>query len=140
MNHSTSPLLRFIRGVAAPGADGPDAELLARFVRQRDEAAFTALVQRHGPAVLAACQRVLHNPHDVEDAFQATFLVLARKAGSIRNPALLGNWLYGVACRVALRARADLAQRRVKEAQAVRPAEDREPAVVWEDLRPVLDE
>ena len=86
-------------------ADAPedDAELVRRFVADRDEAAFAALVRRHGPMVLGVCRRVLRDPHDAEDAFQATFLVLARRAGSLRRGALAG-WLYTTARRSALRA------------------------------------
>src|SRR5262245_16409327 len=131
MSSDASPVLRFIRRVAVPLADSTDAELLGRFVRQRDEEAFTALLQRHGPTVLGVRRRVLHNPHDAEDAFQATFLVLARKAGAVGKPKLLGNWLYGVACRVALKARTDIARRRLKESQAVPVSpEDAVPEVV----------
>ena len=91
--------------------------------------------------VMGVCRRLLGNHHDAEDAFQATFLVLARKARSIGRPELLGNWLYGVACRIALKARAQIAKRLLKEGQAVRPtAEEVIPDVVWTDLRPVLDE
>jgi polysaccharide biosynthesis/export protein len=82
-----------------------DGELLRRFATASDAAAFETLVQRHGPMVLGVCRRVLHDTHTAEDAFQATFLVLVRKARAIRRPELLGNWLYGVAYRVASRAR-----------------------------------
>ena len=78
--------------------------LLDRFVAHRDEAAFEAIVSRHGPMVLGVCRRVLDDPADIEDAFQATFLVLVRRSGSLRNPELLANWLYGVAHRVSVRA------------------------------------
>ncbi len=97
-----------------------EGQLLERFVARRDGAAFEAMVARHGPMVLGVCRRVLRDPHDVEDAFQATFLVLVRKAGSLRRRDLLGNWLYGVAYRVALRARASSSRRRAIEAQVGR--------------------
>ena len=80
-----------------------EGELLERFVTRRDEAAFEALVARHGPTVLGVCRHLLRDPNDVDDAFQATFLVLVKKAGSVRQCELLGNWLYGVAYRVASR-------------------------------------
>src|SRR4051794_38279075 len=83
-----------------PPFDGP---LLERFVAHRDEAAFEELVARHGPMVLNVCRRIVPDSSAAEDAFQATFLVLVRKAGSIRNRNLLGNWLYGVAYRTATR-------------------------------------
>src|SRR3954464_10490332 len=94
-----------------------DGQLLARFTAHRDELAeiaFEALVRRHGPMVLRVCQQVLGDWHTAEDAFQATFLILARRAGSIRQPELLGHWLYGVALRTAREARMrdDLRRRR----------------------------
>src|SRR5271163_4121589 len=100
-------LLHQLRGlVGAPAAgDHDDAVLLERYVQGRDEAAFTALIQRHGPVVLGVCRRLLGNAADADDAFQATFLVLLRKAGSVRRGSALGCWLYGVACRVAAKAR-----------------------------------
>ena len=82
-----------------------EGQLLDRFATSRDESAFEALVERHGPMVLGVCRQLLRDPNDVDDAFQATFLVLVRKAGTLRQKELLGNWLYGVAYRVALRAR-----------------------------------
>src|SRR5271166_3520211 len=82
-----------------------ESQLLDRFTTARDEAAFEALVELHGPMVLGVCRQFLRDSNDVDDAFQATFLVLVRKAGSLRQKDLLGNWLYGVACRVALRSR-----------------------------------
>jgi RNA polymerase sigma factor (sigma-70 family) len=99
--------------------DGPtDAQLVESFVTRRDEAAFEALLRRHGAMVLGVCRRVLRHTQDAEDAFQATFLVLARKAGSLRSRELLGNWLYGVAQRTAMKARAMTLKRREKEQKA----------------------
>jgi RNA polymerase sigma factor (sigma-70 family) len=85
--------------------------LLRRFTVQRDADAFELLVRRHGPMVLSVCRRMLRDPHAAEDAFQATFLVLVRKAASLRKPELLGNWLYGVAYRIALRGRLQMTRR-----------------------------
>ncbi len=96
--------------------DVSDAELLERFVASRDEAAFAALMARHGPMVIGVCRRLLRHAQDAEDAFQATFLILVRKAASIGKRELLGNWLYGVAMRVAARARVLAAKRRTREA------------------------
>ena len=135
-------LMRFLRGLAAHGGgDAADGQLLHRFATRHDEAAFAALVGRHGPVVWGVCRRVLRDPNDAEDAFQATFLVLARKAASVARPDLLGNWLYGVACRTAREARARAARRRAKERQAAAvAAADPAADVDWADLRPVLDE
>jgi RNA polymerase sigma-70 factor (ECF subfamily) len=102
-----------------PGqADAPDAQLLQRFVSERDQHAFTALLKRHGPMVLGVCARVLGDSGEAEDAFQATFLVLVRRAGSLGRPELLGNWLYGVAYRTAQKARLSAARRRQHEDRA----------------------
>ena len=95
----------FGEGTLTGLGDGP---LLERYLTRRDEDAFEALVDRHGPMVLGLCRRMLRDPGDIEDAFQATFLVLARKAPTIRDRDLLSNWLYGVAYRVARRARATM--------------------------------
>jgi RNA polymerase sigma factor (sigma-70 family) len=100
---------RLFRGGAIIGLT--ESELIDRFARGRDEAAFEALLARHGPMVLGVCRQLLRDPNDVDDAFQAVFLVLVRKAGTLRRGDLLGNWLYGVAYRVARRARASSARR-----------------------------
>ena len=89
-----------------------DGQLLDRFVERREEAVFEAIVRRHGPMVWGVCRRVLRDHHDAEDAFQATFLVLARKAASVMTREKLGNWLYGVAYQTAMKARAMRAKRR----------------------------
>ena len=107
---------RFRRAVLGrDGAGLTDGQLLDRFLRERDETAFAALVRRHGPMVLAVCRRVLRHDQDAEDAFQATFIVLVRKASAIGRRELLGNWLYGVAYRTALEARSVASRRRTKE-------------------------
>jgi DNA-directed RNA polymerase specialized sigma24 family protein len=101
-----SSLLAYLRRVLGPLADSgtADEQLLARFAEQRDEVAFETLVRRYGPMVFGVCRRLLARSHDAEDAFQATFLVLARKAGSIGRRELVGHWLYRVAYRIARRA------------------------------------
>ncbi len=122
-----------------------DGQLLERFATRRGpaaEAAFEGLVARHGSMVLRVCRAVLRDPHDVEDAFQATFLVLVRKADSIGERDLLGPWLYGVAHRVALKARGQAARRRKREGTAADAEADpgRVAEAPWIDLRPVLHE
>ncbi len=118
-----------------------DGHLLERFIRERDEPAFAELVRRHGPMVLGVCRRVLDNPHDAEDCFQAAFMVLVRKAESIRPSSMVGNWLYGVAYRTALEARKLAARRRIIEKKKFaepRP-EEASSASAWQELRPALD-
>ncbi|WP_074308925.1 RNA polymerase sigma factor [Singulisphaera sp. GP187] len=110
-------LLRSVRSLFEAGTTGglTDGQLLDRFLTHRDEAAFEALVTRHGPMVFDVCRNVLNDPHDAEDAFQATFLILAWRAGSIRLRDSLGSWLFGVARRAANRLRTDQARRRGHE-------------------------
>jgi RNA polymerase sigma factor (sigma-70 family) len=121
------------------GAGPTDGQLLGRFVAGRDEASFAALVRRHGPMVLGVCRRVLRDYHDAEDAFQATFLILARKAASVVRRESVGCWLYQVAYHTALEASATSARRRARE----RPMKDMpHPEVAppeAQDWRPLLD-
>jgi RNA polymerase sigma factor (sigma-70 family) len=118
----TKSLLRGIRHTLAHAAGGPDTvpdeQLLAAFVNQGDVSAFAGIVRRHGSLVLAACRQVLRDEADVEDAFQATFLVLLRKAASVRRGQALSGWLFRVAHRLALEARAKADRRRQREARA----------------------
>jgi len=131
-----SAIGRFAAILEAQGQN--DGELLERFIRQKDEAAFATLVRRQGPMVLGVCRRVLGNEHDAEDAFQATFFVLARKAASVRPRGRVGTWLYGVAYRTAQEARRAATRRRAREAKAMPRVEVSEQ--VHDDLRQVLDE
>jgi RNA polymerase sigma factor (sigma-70 family) len=121
--------------------DQSDTELLERFAGAKDETAFVELVRRYGPMVLGVCRKMLRHEQDAEDAFQATFLVLARKAGSIRDAAALPNWLYGVACRLAARAKSTAWRRQVRE---VLLEESLDPAALTgpdpDDVGPVLYE
>jgi RNA polymerase sigma factor (sigma-70 family) len=135
-----STAVRRMRSLAAPPADGlSDRELLKRFIKSRDDAAFAMLVNRHGPTVLGVCRRVLNNNHDAEEAFQATFLVLSRRAASIRKTASIGCWLYGVAFRVASRLKSRLARTPRTGTLPDVPAESNDD-VSWRDVRRVLDE
>jgi len=127
-----NPLLQFLRKLT--GGDAPlvpDPELLGRFARDADRSAFELLLWRHGPMVLRTCQAVLRDPHDAEDAFQATFLVLARKAGSIGRREALGGWLYRVAHRLAVK----LHRQRQRRAGHERQGPDLE-ALVGEAAQP----
>jgi RNA polymerase sigma factor (sigma-70 family) len=133
--------LRFLRKVAAPRAGGEttDAELLERFAATSEEAAFTALVQRHGPMVFGVCRSILQDADDADDAFQATFLVLVKKATSIAKAGSVASWLHGVAYRIASKARGAAARRRQQERQApIMSGSEPEHEAVWRDLRPLL--
>jgi RNA polymerase sigma-70 factor (ECF subfamily) len=129
------------RMLAADVAGVSDGELLSRYLAKRDENAFAAIVRRHGPMVLGVCHRILRNGSDIDDAFQATFLVLVRKADTIRPRGMVGNWLYGVAYQTAVRARSLLAKRRSREVQMAKMPETAAPdtAELWADLQPLLD-
>jgi RNA polymerase sigma factor (sigma-70 family) len=133
---------RIFGGGTVAGMD--EGELLRRFATRRDPSALEALVVRHGPMVLGVCRRVLVNRDASEDAFQATFLILARKAGSIRDPDRLGPWLHGVAHRVALRSRADRARRQARERtgteEPAMAAASSEPDFDRSELKSTLDE
>jgi RNA polymerase sigma factor (sigma-70 family) len=135
-------LLDHIRRLALQGMGErrTDGQLLELFISARDEAAFALLLRRHGAMVWSVCRRVLGNAHDADDAFQATFLVLVRKADSIRPREAVGNWLYGVAYRTALEARGRIARRRAKEQplQDV-PSAENKPQESWQELWPTLD-
>jgi RNA polymerase sigma factor (sigma-70 family) len=138
-----NPFLHHVRHLIgnAPGMAMTDGQLLERFLADRDETAVEILVRRYGPLVFGVCRRVLHDRHAAEDAFQATFLVLMRKAPALDRAKPLGSWLYTVAYRLALRARANEARRRESEAQAAqsRP-EALNDAVSTNDLVIVLEE
>jgi RNA polymerase sigma factor (sigma-70 family) len=121
--------------------DVTDGQLLAVFAASRDEAAFAVLLARHGPMVLATCRRVLGNAADADDAFQASFLVLARRAGSLGGVRTASAFLYGVAVRVARKARVREARRRAREREAIRmPTPHPTADADWRDVRPVIDE
>jgi RNA polymerase sigma factor (sigma-70 family) len=141
--HPLSKVVQHLRKTAL-GRDGDgrtDGQLLVSFIDRRDEEAFEALVRRHGPMVMGVCRRVLGSAHDAEDAFQATFLVLVRKAASIVPRERVGNWLYGVAYRTALEARAMIARRRKKERQVQNaPHLQALPNHAWRELQLLVDQ
>jgi RNA polymerase sigma factor (sigma-70 family) len=133
--------LRHLLRLTAPAGDAPtDGDLLDRFGAGRDESAFHELMRRHAPLVLGVCRRVVGNEQDVEDAFQATFLVLVQKAGSIRRRASLASWLHGVAYHCAARVRAANLRRRRHEGQVAPPRPDTPPDLSWREARQAIDE
>src|SRR5262245_39710963 len=135
-------VLRQLRraGLLGMGREPTDGQLLERFERFRDAEAFAALVARHGPMVLGVSRRLLRNEADAEDAFQATFLVLVKRAGAVRPRERVGSWLHGVAYRTALKARSMAARRRVKEHERGAMPRPEPRAVVWDQLEARLDE
>jgi RNA polymerase sigma factor (sigma-70 family) len=135
-------VIQTLRRATLPEEAGlSDGQLLESYVRSREEAAFAALVHRHGPMVWGVCRRVLRGHQDAEDAFQATFLVLARKAAAVVPREMVANWLYGVAHRTALKARATAARRGARERQvAAMPEPAGERQQLWDDLQPLLDQ
>lgn len=139
---ATSPMskvVQHLRNLVMGEAEGyTDGQLLEEFLYRQDEAAFAALVRRHGPMVLGTCQRILQNSHDAEDAFQASFLVLVRKAGSFLGRKTVGDWLYGVAYNTALKARAATCKRRAKE-RLVKPVAQHDDQAGWHEIQSLLD-
>jgi RNA polymerase sigma factor (sigma-70 family) len=141
---ATTTLSSFLRGLTRGMAaetmrDQSDRELVERFLARQDESVFEALVRRHGPMVYRVCWRVLQHSQDSEDAFQATFLLLAQNLRTVRNRDSLASWLHGVAQRVSLKAKAQAAarrqhQRRIAESELVPPDD-----ITWKELRTVLD-
>jgi RNA polymerase sigma factor (sigma-70 family) len=137
----TAALQRLRWATLLRDGDSPTgSNLLERFLRQRDEVAFEALVRRHGPMVLGVCRRVLRNEADAEDAFQATFLVLVRKAASVRPRGMVGNWLYGVARNTALKARDMIRRRQAREREAGAMSRPAATGDVGRHLQTLLDE
>lgn len=137
-----SEAIQHIRQALRPGDEAglSDGQLLGCFVEQRDELALAEIVRRHGPMVWAVCRRILVNYHDAEDAFQATYLVLVRKAATVKPRELVGHWLYGVARQTAVRARANAALRAQREQQlATLPEPVVESRQAHGDLQGVLD-
>jgi RNA polymerase sigma factor (sigma-70 family) len=145
MPSAASRLMPTLRRVVLAGAaaDRTDGQLLSAFVIDRDADAFAGIVRRHGPMVLGVCRRVTGDHAVADDAFQAVFIVLARRAGAVKPREQVGNWLYGVAYRTALKARAVLARRRSREKQVdvmPEPPVSQRTTIDWVDLQPVIDE
>jgi RNA polymerase sigma factor (sigma-70 family) len=141
-NRQLGTIVRHIQKLVGPeSVQGlTDGQLLKCFAASREEAAFTALMQRHGPLVLGVCRQVLHHEQDAEDAFQATFLVLARNAASIRKADSLASWLYGVAYRTSLKAKHYEARRRVHEHAGRMPVQSPVTEAASRELQELLHE
>jgi RNA polymerase sigma factor (sigma-70 family) len=142
-NGNLTPVTRFLRGLALADADSrlSHADLLQQFLAERSDPAFAALVRRHGPMVWAVCRRFLYSHHDAENAFQATFLVLVRRAASLARTGALGAWLHGVAYRTALRLRQQTpCAQPLERLPEHLPAADTLSELAWRELQLVLDE
>src|SRR5262245_43491550 len=142
-NGQLTKVVRHLRRMlgAAAASDLTDRQLLERFTASRDEEAFATLVSRHAPLVLGVCRRILGHAQDAEDAFQAAFLVLARKAGTVGWQESVGNWLYSVAYHLASRLRLQSARRRRHEREAATmQAGNAGEGVDWQQLGRVLDD
>ena len=142
-NAQLSPVLRHIRKLVAAQhtEERTDLQLLRAFAADNDQLAFAVLLRRHGPLVMRVCRHVLQQAQDAEDAFQATFLVLARKATSIRKGEALVSWLHGVAYRMAMNAKRNAARRRQHESRA-KAAAPANPSweVAWREVQLLLEE
>ena len=141
---ATSPLSKLVeqlrRGALLRDGGGlTDGQLLDYYLSRREPAAFEALVRRHGPMVWGVCRRLLRRHHDAEDAFQATFLILFRKAASIMPREMVANWLHGVAYHTARKASATAARKSARERQVADMPEPQVEEDVWRDLQPLLD-
>src|SRR5262245_2375292 len=139
---ATAPLNRILGHLRVSLADAPDADLLRAIVHSRDSGAFATVVRRHGPTVLNACRQVLRQPSDIEDAFQATFLVLFQSGHRVKSGRSLGSWLFGVAHRIAVNARsrrARLESRERTNEEPPHPAAD-PPDLSWREASTILHE
>jgi RNA polymerase sigma factor (sigma-70 family) len=140
--HPLSRIVHHLRAATLHGdAHMSDGQLLGQFIEQQDDSAFAALVQRHGPMVWGVCRRVTGHHQDAEDAFQAAFLVLARKANSIRPREMIANWLFGVAQKSALKAKTSAGKRHTREKQvATMPEPEAVERVCWQNLESLVDQ
>src|SRR5947209_4828774 len=132
-----SAVVSQLRRWSGPADSSDDGFLLAEFLATRDEESFAEILRRHGPMVLGVCRRLLGDSADADDVFQATFLVLIRRAATIRQRESLASWLHGVALRLARRAATDAVRRREIEARAPARFAADDPTAVSNDLRPV---
>ena len=134
-------VIQLLRRIVVQSGAQTDSRMLDLYVRQKDDAALAALIVRHGPMVWGVCHRMLRNHHEAEDAFQATFLVLVRKAATIRQKELVANWLYGVARQTALRAKVAAFKRALRERQVtVMPEREAVQPKFHDDLELLLDD